>query len=45
MHEANKKIKNIDDKPKTRSEIAKMIQDMFDTDENGDPEKGKKEIA
>ncbi len=45
MRNQNKKIKDIDERPKTRNEIEKMIKDMFDTDEDGNPEKAEKETA
>lgn len=38
MRNPNKKIKPLDDRPKTRSEIANMINDMMNTDEDGNPE-------
>ena len=38
MLNPNKMIKPLDDRPKTRSEIAAMIESMMHTDENGDPE-------
>lgn len=47
MLNPNRPIKNIDDRPKSRDEIATMIEHMLNTDEDGNPEKDKsdKEIA
>lgn len=38
MLNPNRPIKPLDDRPKTRSEIADMIDSMMHTDENGNPE-------
>ena len=38
MLNPNKKIKPLDDRTKTRNEISNMIEDMMNTDENGNPE-------
>ncbi len=39
MLNPNRPIKPLDDRPKTRSEIADMIRTMMNTDENGNAEK------
>jgi hypothetical protein len=41
MRNPNKPIKIIDDQPKSKDEVAEMIKQMFNTDEDGNPEKGK----
>lgn len=38
MRNPDKPIKEIDEHPKSREEIKKMIDDMFKTDEEGYPE-------
>lgn len=38
MRNPNKPIKDIDERPKSRDEIAEMIADMFRNDEDGYPE-------
>lgn len=41
MLNPNRPIKQIDDRPKSRTEIADMINSMMNTDENGDSQKKK----
>ncbi len=41
MLNPNRPIKTIDDRPKSKEEIAQMIEHMFSTDEDGNPEKDK----
>ena len=38
MLNPNRPIKPLDDRPKTSSEIADIIESMMHTDENGNPE-------
>ena len=46
MREQNRKIRDLDDRPKSKEEIAKIIERMLKTDENGEPEgAAKKETA
>ncbi|MBR1763854.1 MAG: hypothetical protein IJ746_00485 [Ruminococcus sp.] len=46
MRNPNRPIADIDDRPKSREEIAEMIERMLKTDEDGNPEKtDKKETA
>lgn len=42
MRNPDKPIHNIDETPKSKSEIAEMINAMMKTDENGYPEKDDK---
>lgn len=39
MRNQNKPVKPLDDRIKTKEEIAAMIENMMSTDENGEPEK------
>ena len=39
MQNQNKPVKSLDDHIKTNEEIAAMIKNMMDTDENGNSEK------
>ena len=39
MRNPDKPVRNIDDTPKSKNEIAEMISRMMETDENGYPEK------
>jgi hypothetical protein len=41
MPNPNKAVKNIDERPKSREEIAAMIERMLITDEDGNPESDK----
>lgn len=41
MLNQNRQIKPLDDRPKTRSEIADLIRDMMNNDEYGNNEKEK----
>lgn len=43
MRNQNKPVKLLDDRIKTKEEISAMIENMMNTDENGNPEK--KEIS
>jgi len=46
MRNTDRPVKDIDDRPKSREEIAKMIERMLKTDEDGNPEKSdEKETA
>lgn len=38
MQNQNRKIRNIDERPKGKSGIKEMLDRMFKTDENGNPE-------
>lgn len=45
MLNPDRKIKDMDDREKSKSEIENMIENMMKTDENGYPEKDNKKVG